>query len=167
MRKKAKRLLAFVLAVLMLIPIASVTATAGDAAGGTTSAPIISDVSDILNALTYAEYREKYAGYGKGSEDVSIDVADNVYVVNGEESVLELQPNYGEEGNKASGVVVPSTGIVSWSFDIPTTGNYIIEIEYCQTGDKTNSIERSIFANFLNPLTLYSFHLTSSSPITI
>ena len=146
MKRKAKRLLALLLAVLMLVPFASVT-SAGEVAGGTTTAPIISDVSDILNALTYDEYRDKYSSYGKGSADISIDVTDNVYLVNGEESVLPLQPNYGEEGNKASGVVVPSTGIVSWSFNVPTTGNYVIEIEYCQTGNKTNSIERVFYIN--------------------
>ena len=146
MRSKAKKLLAFCLAILMLLPSVAVSASASDA-GGTSSSPSISDVGEIINAISYKEYREKYEKEGKGDELVSIDISKYKYEVNGQVVELEMKENYGAEGEKDSGLYIPQTGTVTWEFDVPTSGNYIIEIKYCQAGDKTNSIERVFYIN--------------------
>ena len=147
MKKKAKRLLALLLGLLMLLPFSFVS-VAGDTGGSTTSSPSISDVSDILNALSYSEYRAKYESYGDGKETIVIDVTDYTYVTrDGEEQELLYKDNQGEEGNKHSGLEIPSSGTITWTFTLEEAANYVIEIEYCQTGSNTNSIERIFYIN--------------------
>ena len=147
MKTKAKRLLAMLLAVLMLLPFTLTVSAADSGSGGTVSSPSISDVSSILDMISYSEYRDKYAGLGKGDGNISVSIGDNVYVSNGEESTIPLSPNYGEEGNKKDGIYVPDNGTVSWKVDVPNGGNYTIQIVYCQVGNKTNSIERIFYLN--------------------
>ncbi|MBQ7225341.1 MAG: extracellular solute-binding protein [Clostridia bacterium] len=147
MKTKAKRMLALLLAIVMLLPVATVVSAADSAENTDVSAPSISDVSDILNMLTYSEYRAKYAGYGKGSGDIEVAIKNNVYVVGDTESKIVPTPNYGEEGNKAEGIYVPETGTISWEVEVPKDGNYTVEIVYCQVGNKTNSIERIFYIN--------------------
>lgn len=73
MNKKAKRVLAFLLCLLMLIPTMGLSAFATDRTSGSSgSAPSqsqIDDISAILNALSYDEYKEnvlsKYTSVGK------------------------------------------------------------------------------------------------------
>ncbi len=149
MKTKAKRLLALLLAFMMLLPLTfTVSAADNGSGGGITSSPSLSDVSAILDMISYSEYREKYAGKGKGTEEfIDVTIEDNVYVSNGKESQIPLTPNYGEEKNKQDGVYVPDNGTISWKVNVPNGGNYTIEIVYCQVGDKTNSIERIFYLN--------------------
>ncbi|MBQ8546079.1 MAG: extracellular solute-binding protein [Clostridia bacterium] len=73
MRKKAKKLLAFLLCLLMLVPTMGLSAFASgkvsSSSGSSSSNSSISDVSAILNALSYDEYKEnvldKHASAGK------------------------------------------------------------------------------------------------------
>ena len=74
MKKKAKRLLAFLLCLLMLIPTMGLSAfasseTTSSSSGSTPSQSQIDDISAILNALSYDEYKEnvlsKYTTVGK------------------------------------------------------------------------------------------------------
>ena len=73
MRKKAKKLLAFLLCLLMLVPTMGLSAFASSNTSGSTgsssSNSSISDVSAILNALSYDEYKEnilnKHSSVGK------------------------------------------------------------------------------------------------------
>ena len=140
MKRKATKLLALLLAVLMLLPTTVVVASASDVAGSGSSGPSISDVDDIINALSYAEYRKKYESFGRGSETISIDLFKENFVSNYEGS---------SEDNR--GIYIPQTGTVTWEFDVADAGNYVIEIRYCQAGNKTNSIERVFYINGLVP----------------
>ena len=146
MKRKATRLLALFLAVLTLVSPMAISVSAGDV-GGATSSPSISDVGEIINAISYSEYREKYASYGKGEKEIPIVIGNYKYEVNGESKELEFKDNYGAEGEKDSGLYIPQTGTVTWEFDVEKAGNFIIEIKYCQAGDKTNSIERVFYIN--------------------
>jgi hypothetical protein len=62
MRKKAKKLLAFLLCLLMLVPTMCLSSFASSiqssSSGSEPSQPSASDISAILNALSYDEYRE-------------------------------------------------------------------------------------------------------------
>ncbi len=97
MNKKAKRLLAFLLCLLMLIPTMGLSAFATDgtssSSGSTPSQSQIDDIGAILNALSYDEYKEnvlsKYASVGKMtlfSKDK--EVIGTVTVSGGEATVL-------------------------------------------------------------------------------
>ena len=147
MKQTAKKLLALLLALMMLMPFSSVVAAAGNTSGSSTSSPSISDVSEILNALSYAEYREKYASVGRGEGTVSIDIANNKYVVGDDEQKIDLSYNHIKGDDTTGGVLVPSSGTITWSFNLDKAANYVIEIEYCQTGNNTNSIERIFYIN--------------------
>ena len=155
MKRKATKLLALLLAVLMLLPTTVVVASASDVAGSGSSGPSISDVDDIINALSYAEYRKKYESFGRGSETISIDLSKYEYKVNREEKELEFKENFvsNYEGSSEDnrGIYIPQTGTVTWEFDVADAGNYVIEIRYCQAGNKTNSIERVFYINGLVP----------------
>ncbi len=147
MRRKAKRLLAMLLCIIMLTSVMVIPLSAAGKKGSSTS---ISDVSDILNALTYAEYRKSYLTAPKGEGEIVIDAASDDFLVR--------EDDYASEGGSGIKVVdwqgkenvlyVPSTGSVTWQFDVEKAGNYIIAIEYCQADDdKTNSIERIFYIN--------------------
>lgn len=106
MRKKAKKLLAFLLCLLMLVPTMGLSVFASGKAGGSTgsdaSQPSTSEIGAILNALSYDEYRENilnkhtsvgsltfYSQLGEelGTASVANGVAD-VFVYNGNEYKL-------------------------------------------------------------------------------
>ena len=150
MKTKAKRLLALLLACMMVFPFTFAVSAAGDDGISTISSPAVTDVSDILDMISYAKYSSKYGtgnAANRGEKPISVNIENNVYVVNGVESQIPLTPNYGEEGNKQSGVYVPESGTVSWEVEVPKAANYTIKIVYCQVGDKTNSIERIFYLN--------------------
>ena len=147
MRKTAKKMLALLLAVMMLVPFTSIVSAADSAGSSSGSSPSISDVGDILGAISYSDYREKYESVARGDKPVNIVIEDNKYVVNGKESTIELSYNHIKGDSETGGILVPSTGTITWSFNLEKAANYVVEIEYCQTGDKTNSIERIFYIN--------------------
>ncbi|MBO5286763.1 MAG: extracellular solute-binding protein [Clostridia bacterium] len=145
MKKKATRLLAMLLCMIMLLSALVVpVSAAGAGKSGSTATPSISDIGEIMNAISYKEYREKYASEGKGSGEIVIDAKDySEFVVSGNKAELETKEDYYGQ----SGVLVPETGTVTWKFNVENKGNYIVEIEYCQVVGKTNSIERIFYIN--------------------
>ncbi len=94
------------------------------------------------------------------------DLLEGVYVVDGKEIILandtdRIKENvcFGDKTGDDNGVYLGSTGVVTWSFDVPEnmSGNYVIEIKYTQAmaddvldGDSkptSNSIERIFYLN--------------------
>ena len=141
MKKKATRLLALILCVIMLAAVfAMPLAAAGSSTGGASNS--MADVSEILNALSYAEYSEMYAKKESGTDTITIPATD----YNKDKTNAEVK-DQGEYLGKTGGLYVPEKGSVTWNFDIPKEGKYVIEIEYCQYGEKTNSIERIFYIN--------------------
>ena len=159
MKRKAKRLLALFACALMLfgaiaVPVSAATADSGSGSSGNKVS--ISDVGDILNALSYKEYTEKYAplaGSTTGMTDVVIDIIDNIDP-NGTSEGAYKEVTTDENGNvkehvgRTNVLEVAETGKVTWKFNVPVSGFYIIELPYCQTiGGKTTSIERVFSIN--------------------
>lgn len=149
MKKKATKLLAFILCLLMLtttmiVPISAATSSA-NTDGDSSISTSISDISDIMNALTYAKYREKYLKENRGKDTIVIDATNYTeYIVNKSSAKLEVKENYHDN---LGGIYVPESGTVTWDFEVKTEGKYIIEIKYCQVEGKTNSIERIFYLN--------------------
>lgn len=160
MKTKAKRLLAMLLAIMMLLPITLTANAAGNSSGDTSvSSPSISDVSQILNMISYSDYLAKYESVGKGDENITVDITDNKYVVDGVESTIPLTEKV-IDGETGMGILVPDKGTISFTVnvpnstptdskhaDVPKGGKYTIEIVYCQEGNKSNSIERIFYIN--------------------
>lgn len=158
MRTRQKKLLAFLLALTMLVsalilPVSAAGYVGGsnvEVASGSSSSggSSISDISQILNAKSYSEYRAAYESKGPGQGQIVINGVDyDKFVVDGEEKDLETET---EEGN-VTYVTVPESGTITWTFDVEHEGNYIIEIEYRQVNSKngggTSSIERVFYLN--------------------
>ena len=138
MKRKATRLLATLLCVIMLVSTMIIPLSAAGNKGGLGS---IADVSDILNALSYADYRKNHVTEPKGEGEIIIDVSDDENCLvkdktTADYSIVDWQ-------GKEDTLYVPGTGSVTWKFNVEKAGNYVIAIEYCQADDdKTNSIER-------------------------
>ncbi|MBO5091010.1 MAG: extracellular solute-binding protein [Clostridia bacterium] len=183
MKRKATRLLAFFLCLLMLvstmaIPVFAQANESGSSSSGSTSSSnktSMSDVSAILNALSYDDYMEnvlsKYANkdFGEGHE-IKVDILNGVFVVG--DTTTKLEEFYKDEtkcdepskDGKNDGVLIGPEGTATWTFVVPEeySGNYTIEIVYCQADDHiidksqadeedksgtSNAIERIFYLN--------------------
>ena len=148
MKKKAKRLLAFLICVIMLIGAAAMPVSAATK-GGTSSSGnkvSISDVSAILNALSYKEYQAKYAGKQDstdGMKDIIVDVTESMVSSDTTAKVEKVDGYYGRDDV----LQVGDSGKVTWKFNVPVSGFYVIDIPYCQIKGKTTSIERVFSLN--------------------
>ena len=119
MKTKAKRLLAMLLAIMMLLPITLTANAAGNSSGDTSvSSPSISDVSQILNMISYSDYLAKYESVGKGDENITVDITDNKYVVDGVESTIPLTEKV-IDGETGMGILVPDKGTISFTVNVP------------------------------------------------
>ena len=141
MKRKARRLLAMLLCIIMLVSTMIIPLSAAGKKGSGS----IADVSDILNALNYSEYRKNYLTAPKGEGEVEIIASDDKNLVkedtNADIKVVDWQ-------GKEDVLYVPGSGSVTWKFNVENAGNYIIAIEYCQADDdKTNSVERIFYIN--------------------
>jgi len=159
MKTKAKKLLAMLLAVMMVLPFTLIVSAADNATRSQSfSSPSISDVSDILSMISYDEYDAKYdkLNVGKGEGEISVSIKDNIYVSNGKESTIPVTEKE-IDGVKSESIVVPDNGTITFVVNVPKTENkdnpeydgarYTIEIVYCHEGDKSNSIERVFYIN--------------------
>ncbi|MBR2443792.1 MAG: extracellular solute-binding protein [Clostridia bacterium] len=147
MKKRAKQLLALLLGVIMLVSIMVVPVAAAQnnsSSGGSGNKVSISDISQILNAKSYVEYRKEIPSTALGVGQIVLNATDGVFDDGNPEDETDVIKDY--EGQ--TGILyVPDKGTVTWTFDVENAGNYIIEIEYCQTGNRTNSIERIFYIN--------------------
>ncbi len=159
MKTKAKKLLAMLLAVMMVLPLTLIVSAADNATRSQSfSSPSISDVSDILSMISYDEYDAKYdkLNVGKGEGEIPVSIKDNIYVSNGKESTIPVTEKE-IDGVKSESIVVPDNGTITFVVNVPKTENkdnpeydgarYTIEIVYCHEGDKSNSIERVFYIN--------------------
>ena len=180
MKGKAKRLLAFFLCILMLLTTVAIPVFAQEnsgSAGGSSSSSntSMSDVSAILNALSYDEYMENVLSKYENKEFdeghvIEIDILGGVFVVGN--TTTELKEYYKAStkcdepsaDGKNDGVFIGSEGTATWTFvvDEAFSGNYTIQIVYCQADDRivdksqadqddkdgtSNAIERIFYLN--------------------
>lgn len=163
MKRKAKRLLALLFCVLMIVgavavPVSAATTNSNSSSSGNKVS--ISDVGDILNALSYDEYTKKYAplaGNTEGMTDVVIDIIDNIDPTQSSDGAYkpvttDENGNIKEHVGRTNVLEIAETGKVTWKFNVPVSGFYIIEFPYCQTlNGKTTSIERVFSINGETP----------------
>ena len=142
MKRKARKLLAMLLCIIMLVSTMIIPLAAANNKGSGS----IADVSEILNALTYAEYRESYLTAPKGEGEIVINAGEEGNIVKNDKE----EPNYQvvDWQGKENVLYTKGSGSVTWKFNVEKAGNYVIAIEYCQADDdKTNSVERVFYIN--------------------
>ena len=137
-RTKFQRLCALFLAMLMLIPGSIIVATANDGETDTSTSvtdKTIADVREQLNAISYAEYSEKYLGVKRAEAEIIVEGTN----YNKEATTAEVSVGT-YDGVEA--LYTPGSGITSWNVKIDETAKYSFEIGYYPNEGKATSIQR-------------------------
>ncbi len=145
---KTKKLLAFVLALIMLVgsalPVFAADAEAEDA--GTSVS--LQELKGEYTLMSYEEYKSKY--------NYSVDMRTGEEIVLAATDYLD-DPAYTDAEITVDNVdgkdciLVGDTGSVSWEFDVPKTGWYCIRLVYRSVTDVTTDIERVLEINGKTP----------------
>ena len=136
---KFKRLIAGLLAFIMLFGGNAVIASASDkASDGSVTDTSLADLKELLNAISYDEYEAKNKDVPKAKETLTINALDyaEVVVVNDDFAEAEMS-----DGTKV--LFTPQDGQVTWTVEVPETAKYAIKIEYYPfENNRSTSIER-------------------------
>ncbi|MBR4933936.1 MAG: hypothetical protein IKZ03_05695, partial [Clostridia bacterium] len=145
---KTKKLLAFVLALIMLVgsalPVFAADATAEDA--GTSVS--LQELKGEYTLMSYEEYKSKYnySTDDRAGEEITLAATD--YLDDPEYTDAEITVD-NVDGKEC--ILVGNAGSVSWEFDIPKTGWYCIRLVYRSATDVTTDIERILEINGKTP----------------
>ena len=136
---KFKRLIAGLLAFIMLFGGNAVIASASDkASGGSVTDTSLADLKELLNAISYDEYEAKNKDVPKAKEALIINALDYAEVVVVNDDFTEAKLSDG-----ATVLFTPQDGQVTWEVEIPETAKYSIKIEYYPfENNRSTSIER-------------------------
>lgn len=135
------RLAALLLCITMVAAPMTVLASAADSSAGGSSSSSLADIKELLNAITYEEYRSKCADIKRATETVTIDAwKEGTYTTEGEGFKVV-------EHDGITGLYTPGTGSVSWNVDVPEDALYAVKIEYYPEEGRTTSIERIFMIN--------------------
>ena len=147
-KTKFHRLLALVLAVSFLVGGALTVSAATPGMMGSTTNKTLAEIKEQLNAISYEDYKTKYADVPRAT--------DSILIIGTEESAFEKGAT-GEEAKDqtladgSTGLYTPTTGMASWKVNIPFTAKYSVVIEYWPVdrdeGAKPASIERVLRIN--------------------
>ncbi len=102
----------------------------------------LSDIKELLNAISYETYQEQNATVPKATQTITIDATDldiiTKYTLDGDIDADKRVVEYdGIKGLYSSG-----TGTISWKIEIPEDGRYAMMIEYYPIEGKAAPIER-------------------------
>ena len=139
---KLTKPIALLLSGLMLVSTFTVTAAAAetDNGSGNDSSKVgqsISEVMELLNATTYAEYKVTHAEKALGKNAITIAGTD--YDTEKTDAKVSVD-TYG--GEKA--LYTPELGTVVYNVDVPSDGLYMIEMDYYPIAGKASNIERAL-----------------------
>jgi len=150
--KRFFRLTALVLCLAMLMGGMTVFASAASSGGsgsGSVTDTDFAEIQELLNAISYDDYTDKYDAVPAGKEAISVDITDFVADYDGKDEAslgdgarAEVTDAHGFEG-----VFTPQDGSVTWTVEVPETAKYTIKIEYWPDANRTTSIERVLYVN--------------------
>lgn len=145
-KTKLHRILAFVLAAVLLVGGGALTIGAETTTGvnGSVTTKTLAEIKEQLNAITYEAYCARYASWPRGEAPISVDVLNYTEFENtatGTDTVRITTANGGEA------LYTPSTGTVTWTVQIPSAAKYSIVVEYWPDQAKSASIERILKIN--------------------
>ncbi len=135
-RTKLLRSLAMLLAMVTLLSCFG-TSIAFAAEDGSVSDTTISDVKELLNAISYDEYCKRHEDVARATESILIDGTD--YDTDPENTTAQVEE---KEYDGVKAVYVPQTGMISWRVNVPATAKYSIRIKYFPVEAKSVSIQR-------------------------
>jgi len=145
---KTKKLLALVLALVMLIGSVVPVAAADAEADNSGTKVSLQELSDEYSLIGYEEYKDKYNYSADTIADLrtgkSVTVAATDYLEDEEYTTAEIKVD------KIDGkdcIITPQTGKVSWKLTVPETGFYCVRLVYRATTDLTTDIERIFTIN--------------------
>lgn len=133
----------------MLASAAPATATGSGSGSGSVTDTDSADITELLNAISYSAYSDKYADVPVGKGEISVDITDFVadYEGKDESEIEDGQRAEVSDAHGFEGVFTPQDGSVTWNVDVPETGKYTIKIEYWPDANRTTSIERVLYVN--------------------
>lgn len=139
MKKGMTRIVALLLAALLLAGCFGIQASAASGSSGSSYAEILASLTADSYSEYLAECRKDNAK--KGTAEISVDV---FTAVDEKGNVL---PEYDVPGTESSGVYLPDTGSVTWKFNISEeqAGLYGIRFTYYPVAGTTSTIERKIY----------------------
>ena len=147
-RTKFQRVTALLLAVMFLFCGGSVIASANNEENSTTDKDI-SDIAELLNAISYSEYFAANANVDTGDKTIYIDGTTGVFKAEvGIDAKTEIKEF---DGKKV--LVTPDSGTVTWTIPESDIGpkdpakKYNIIIEYYPIENKSASVERIFMIN--------------------
>ena len=152
-RKPFARLVGMFLAILMICSVFTVgvygaddeTEKAGAAASSDSQAkaPTIENISAELRTISYVKYLAQFPDAKPASREFVIDCSD--YVADKTDAGDVKVVDAGQYGSGVSGkaVYVDDTGEIVWNAQVPSTGLYIMEVQYFPIKSKSTSIERT------------------------
>ena len=147
MRKTtSKKLTCLLLSLLMVVPSVATAASAAETADAPQKTTL-QEISESFKSISYEEYLEDYEGVERGTKSVTVSAAD--YVKDQTTAEVSVVTDY--EGKSGKSLKIEDFGMVTWEVDIPASGMYAIDIDYCSVTDKTNSIERMLYINGVVP----------------
>ncbi len=86
----------------------------------------IREVLELLTSETYSTYSSLYADKPEGSGEIAIDITN----FNGENTTAPYVQLDGFAGSSTPVVVMGSDGKLTWNFEVPVEGKYVIDVEY-------------------------------------
>ena len=145
--KKFTRIAAFALCLCTLFGSAAVLASAAEPSGSGSSIDVSSsELKELLNAITYQEYQDKYSDVQRATGKVEVPIAS--FTATSDEFKMVVR-----DGEDA--LFTPQDGSVSWTVDIPQSvmpkgkreAKFAIRIEYFPDANRSTSIERILKIN--------------------
>ncbi len=151
--KKFTRIAAFLLCLCMLLGSVTVVASAAESSGSGSSSDLSSaELRELLNAITYQEYQQKYVDVLRAVEKVEVPIS--AYDA-GDNTEFKMVERDGE-----AALYTPQDGSVSWYVEIPqsampddgnggkmSSAKFAVVIEYYPDANRSTSIERILKIN--------------------
>lgn len=135
----SEKLTALLLCALMLIGTAGGVFAEEETAKDGTAGSLVT-VSDSLTFISYESYLSKYPDREEARASSTVTVDATEYDEAGTDAEVEVQELLGVKC-----LYTPSTGNVTWRFNIEEEGFYTLNLDYCAVTKKTADIERIFY----------------------
>lgn len=144
----ARKLVPFVLAVLMVLPSVPKAHAVGSSDNALTEESVQSGSTNIsaYNEQKYHEYVSQYEAAARPEREIVLEAINYSHVEGAE---FEKLNNY--EGMDGSSLLTGESGKVEWSFDVTDAGLYNLSLLYYPIEGKSSAIERDLFIDGKRP----------------
>ena len=147
-KAKFTKLLSLILALTFLVGGGTVATLAADNDQETVTSEetkdALAEIKELLNAISYGEYSEKYSGegYNKATQTITIDALAGFIASEKDQAAGDVRPADKDKDGVSEGLFTSSEGEVSWIVNVPDSAKYAIKIEYFPVKGKAAAIER-------------------------